>query len=350
MLALPPELKSLSAIAARANEIEGIEPAVAYWARFWLVQKVVGQQQHTRSPEVEAYLVNVLEQLELTKEKFQGMAEIEDRDVGKQKVVKFALQVFNNADREERARQASRQTASKFLAAATFLEICQVFGESEKDVVDKRKYAKVQAMRIQSAIAAGKDPNAKKFADVKLSPDPAGSDATPAEQAELHSLMKELSANDTSGAPSDLPDENLALQSDDEIADLPLQNQISSVQKSHIDNPYFPEIADREVEAPVSTVDSDLFEEHAPASEELVVSKGNTTVQESIASLGKAAAGASAAVFPDVATSDKVAFKPDSDAMESCQKHAKWAISALNYEDVETAVAELKRALQALGQ
>jgi len=33
----------------------------------------------------------------------------------------------------------------------------------------------------------------------------------------------------------------------------------------------------------------------------------------------------------------------------AAQKHAKWAISALNFEDVDTAVRELRIALQSLG-
>jgi vacuolar protein sorting-associated protein VTA1 len=39
----------------------------------------------------------------------------------------------------------------------------------------------------------------------------------------------------------------------------------------------------------------------------------------------------------------------DDAAIASAQKHARWAISALNYEDIETAVKELKIALQELG-
>jgi vacuolar protein sorting-associated protein VTA1 len=35
--------------------------------------------------------------------------------------------------------------------------------------------------------------------------------------------------------------------------------------------------------------------------------------------------------------------------MAGAQKHAKWAISALNFEDVPTAVRELRRALELLG-
>ncbi|EPE09509.1 hypothetical protein F503_07285 [Ophiostoma piceae UAMH 11346] len=40
----------------------------------------------------------------------------------------------------------------------------------------------------------------------------------------------------------------------------------------------------------------------------------------------------------------------DDAAIAAAQKHAKWAISALNFEDVPTAVRELRRALQQLGE
>jgi len=39
----------------------------------------------------------------------------------------------------------------------------------------------------------------------------------------------------------------------------------------------------------------------------------------------------------------------DEAAMAAAQKHAKWAISALNFEDVNTAVRELRKALEKLG-
>ena len=39
----------------------------------------------------------------------------------------------------------------------------------------------------------------------------------------------------------------------------------------------------------------------------------------------------------------------DDNAIADAQKHAKWAISALNFEDVNTAVKELRLALNTLG-
>jgi vacuolar protein sorting-associated protein VTA1 len=43
------------------------------------------------------------------------------------------------------------------------------------------------------------------------------------------------------------------------------------------------------------------------------------------------------------------AYNADDMAIMQAQKHAKWAISALNFEDVPTAVRELKSALAVLG-
>jgi vacuolar protein sorting-associated protein VTA1 len=40
----------------------------------------------------------------------------------------------------------------------------------------------------------------------------------------------------------------------------------------------------------------------------------------------------------------------DDQAMMKAQKHARWAISALNFEDVPTAIRELREALAELGQ
>jgi vacuolar protein sorting-associated protein VTA1 len=39
----------------------------------------------------------------------------------------------------------------------------------------------------------------------------------------------------------------------------------------------------------------------------------------------------------------------DEEAIMKAQKHARWAISALNFEDIPTAILELKGALAQLG-
>lgn len=53
--------------------------------------------------------------------------------------------------------------------------------------------------------------------------------------------------------------------------------------------------------------------------------------------------------FSQVPQQVAVNFTADDAAMSQAQKHAKWAISALNFEDVPTAIRELRRALDTLG-
>ena len=55
------------------------------------------------------------------------------------------------------------------------------------------------------------------------------------------------------------------------------------------------------------------------------------------------------ALPPTVNANTSLALNTDEEAISKAQKHARWAISALNFEDVPTAVRELRGALVALG-
>ena len=52
-----------------------------------------------------------------------------------------------------------RQTADTFQAAATFLELCQIWGLLDSGLAAKIKFAKYHALRIAKAVKAGEDPN-----------------------------------------------------------------------------------------------------------------------------------------------------------------------------------------------
>ena len=71
----------------------------------------------------------------------------------------FGLETFQRADNAVRANKTSRQTADTFQASATFLDLLQIWGQIEPEIVAKSKYAKYHALRIAKAIKAGDDPN-----------------------------------------------------------------------------------------------------------------------------------------------------------------------------------------------
>jgi len=63
-----------------------------------------------------------------------GTEAITDDVVGKAYMENFAGNIFSKADDEERARKATKTTATKFLAAAQFMEVLRCFGDLDKEV------------------------------------------------------------------------------------------------------------------------------------------------------------------------------------------------------------------------
>ncbi len=96
---------------------------------------------------------------------------------------KFAFKVFATADDEDRAGNATMETARTFNAAGTFFDILEQFGELSSEVylkivskyyflfisllhyfvlkiLEKRKYAKFKTIEIAKAIKEGRKPSA----------------------------------------------------------------------------------------------------------------------------------------------------------------------------------------------
>jgi vacuolar protein sorting-associated protein VTA1 len=66
---------------------------------------------------------------------------ITDDVVGKAYMENFAGNIFTKADDEERAKKATRTTATKFLAAAQFMEVLRSFGDLDREVLDDKYFA-----------------------------------------------------------------------------------------------------------------------------------------------------------------------------------------------------------------
>ena len=82
-----------------------------------------------------------------------------DDVAGKAYVEQFGNETFARADNAVRANKASRQTADTFQASATFLDLLQIWGAIDPEIVAKIKFAKYHALRIAKAVKAGEDPN-----------------------------------------------------------------------------------------------------------------------------------------------------------------------------------------------
>ncbi|KEZ45895.1 hypothetical protein SAPIO_CDS1271 [Scedosporium apiospermum] len=84
---------------------------------------------------------------------------ISDDAAGQAYVEQFAQQTFDRGEKVLLANKVTRQTADTFDAAATFFQLISIWETPDEETQKKIKYAKWNAARILRAIKEGKDPN-----------------------------------------------------------------------------------------------------------------------------------------------------------------------------------------------
>ncbi|THG97724.1 hypothetical protein EW026_g4329 [Hermanssonia centrifuga] len=160
---VPQELKPIASYLQRAEEVKAKDPVVAYWCAYYAAQVGIGlkAKEHT----ARTFLFDLLGVLETMKSDIGSSDAIEDEAVSCAYVENFALKVFAMADNEDRRGNATRATAKKFLAAANFLEVLSVFDQSSSSAVtttinvpEKIRYAKWKAADIAKAFREGRKP------------------------------------------------------------------------------------------------------------------------------------------------------------------------------------------------
>jgi len=105
-------------------------------------------------PESKGYLTRLMDKLE--KEKTVLGARLGDGD--QEYVKNFAYKVFKTADDQDRAGQATKRTAKEFLEASVFFEIYGQFEPLPKEMEDLKRYAKWKAVSIGTALKNGETP------------------------------------------------------------------------------------------------------------------------------------------------------------------------------------------------
>ena len=288
-----------------------------------------------------------------------------------------------------RAHSTFRQTADTFQAAATFLELCQIWGPLDPEVASKIKFAKYHALRIAKAIKAGEDPNTsnphpESSPSIELPPldkdDPEVQKLNGSFKPDLQPSVEEV-PEDQSLQPS-LPSKNPNSQREyfshssaaPEVSPLaPSGESPATVDGGE----YFPKAPDAvEMSMHNSTVPENTVGNAAPSSLDslhhlppqnldnlhpspsLPASKpiyqsqpGTLPHSGSQLNAGQLSSTLSPTAHLQSVSSNigSSRFRDDEAAIAAAQKHAKFAISALNFEDVKTAVTELEEALKELG-
>lgn len=297
-----------------------------------------------------------------------------------------------------------RQTADTFLAAATFLELLNIWGEVEPEIHTKIKYAKYHALRIVRAIKEGKDPNES---NPKTEPEPeenlptldpndpevqqlegeqgkarqASVEEVPDEQDNVeHDLARQSTLDHSlhpSAQPSAQPSSGGTPANGFEpyprdgfpynvAKDTPLDTSATD-RNGSVGGGYFPEVPTgvasdpMDITPPVelpgsSENDFSSFPPPNISSDDNDLNLPSAPQDFYTAPPPQQAPPPTASFVPPIHAPQPVPvpvatgpFKTDDESIAAAQKHAKWAISALNFEDPVTAVRELRAALHSLG-
>ncbi|RCI10880.1 hypothetical protein L249_5206 [Ophiocordyceps polyrhachis-furcata BCC 54312] len=343
---LPAGLKipEVSRFINRANQLRSIKPALAYWCEYHAVNQIVGRSLHTTDDACFAFTKTLIESLEAVKAERADDDAIVDNDAGQAYVEQFANETFARAERALRADKVTRQTADTFDAAATFFDLTREWGTPDAETLQKIKFAKWNAARILKAIREGKDPNESNPAkqpsadqQVQLSPDdpsvrqiispppPAAVDGDePAVAVDHEHSAAEAPPRDEGGYFPPVPsDAAVPAAGQGPVSFAPSDPMSTSPPTTQTDNPQFP---------PGPSAPPPQFMPSSPSF--------------------RAVATSPPAFSPPPQATSSVAPRASMTSqrdINDAQKHAKWAISALNFDDVPTAVKELRNALQKLG-
>ena len=296
-----PHVKALQPFLQRAEELKGADPKVAYYCRVFAMEE--GLKVSNKSGELTALLGSLMETLERTKPDAGLISPEEDCAYCEN----FALRIFAKADALDRGGGAGRtktaKTAKMLYVASVFFEILHQFPNApDEDTLAKQRYAAWRAGELSACAREGKTP-----------PPPPGEAETP-DVSETEGWTRAAIGGD---AVSSRLEENA------DGVDTPPPPAAYTPPSAP---PALPDVSEMEAR-PRARGDADARE----------VTRVGT-------SFANAATPSPPARLPPVTYAENICISSVAEA----QKHAKFAVSALGFEDVPTAIENLQRALALL--
>lgn len=153
---VPPQFKSLQHHLRTAQEHDKRDPVVAYYCRLFAMQ--TGMKIDSKTPECRKFLSKLMDQLESLKKQLGDCDSITQEIVGSAHVENYALKMFLYADNEDRAGRFHKNMIKSFYTASLLLDTLSVFGELTEENVQHRKYARWKATYIHNCLKNGETP------------------------------------------------------------------------------------------------------------------------------------------------------------------------------------------------
>ncbi|KAJ2704311.1 hypothetical protein FB645_003392 [Coemansia sp. IMI 203386] len=318
---VPDDLRHIQPYIQRGHEMTQADPVVSYFCQYYAARQSIS----STSPVAQSYLTNLLDLLETTKHQLQENPLMKDETTALQHCKTFALRVFAKADLEDRQGMSSKQVARNFVVSSQFMQMLAAFGDLEEDVKEKIKYAKWRAAEILRAAREGRTP-----------------EAPPGQEKENNNGTQQQGNNTVIGWPS--PPTDTAVNAKSPV------DTVTSIQSPVITT------TSTSFDATLPTVPRSSVYNDTGASSQGFHQPGNTVVSQVPGSPPpKISTPISAATFIPVPAANLPSMTgPDGELLldptdaKNAQKFSRWAISALEYDDVDTAIENLQKAIKIL--
>lgn len=401
------ENKTISPYISRSLELESINPVVSYYCKIYILEYILSNKLHTTGKDVESYTIALLdetEQIKLSTEDEGLNKALNDKTISLTLVMEFTFKLFNSCLQDLSNYDGTNkfQLVGKFKACLNFMNLLSIFynkpdasinwekfkvnnnEEFSKSIKEKLKILKfnlTQLIKDEVKITQDdkelEDELERELRDIEKNniggeENEFESDLPSApkfvDEPELPSAPKFVNDPELPSAPTfnDVPELPSAPNFDSE-PELPSPKYVdepklpsapkfvdepfapSAVSKSSVSLPGAPHFLpqdspDSSVKlpgAPKFLPDDDISHINKDSSIKVFPPKGTNEVpSRRVSSVSKNIEHA------QVKPQDINEIINKTEVISKIQKHAKFAISALNYEDIGTAEKELKEALE----
>lgn len=306
----PLQLKVIQSYMKVASDIERIDPVVSYWVRLYSTETALSIDRD--SPECKSFLSAIILWLENFKKTHKENEAVSNQTVGQAHMENFVVALFTKADTLDREGTANKNTVRMFYMAAVLFEAMAVFGPLNEEISKRAKYAKFKAAYIQKCLKLGQVPK----------PGPVeGSDL---EDASYSQGQTTTSLNDTSDKNSEPQNSNTSADN----SKPPSDPFIMTPSSGPVYPPTFPQ--------PTSN----------PSKTEASSNNNTSNAGMASSSTTSSTSGKSTIEVTKFQATNGAPLNAE-DLMQG-QKYCKFANSALQYDDIPTAVANLEKALKLL--
>uniref|UniRef100_A0A034VYC0 Vacuolar protein sorting-associated protein VTA1-like protein n=1 Tax=Bactrocera dorsalis TaxID=27457 RepID=A0A034VYC0_BACDO len=305
----PASLKQIQHFLKIAQEHDSRDIVVAYWARLYALQ--IGLKISKQQPDETKLLLAIMDWLENTKKQQTENEAITNEVAAQAHLENYALKLFLYADKQDRDSNFGKNVVKAFYSSGVIYDVLQTFGELSEESIHNRKYAKWKAAYIHNCLKNGETPIP--------GPMPDGDDEFAAEGGAIGGNGEGGGSADGEGDP-----EITAIPQDP-----PAEEEVGPAPIPDPSPPQSPPPTVDEVLNNPNKLPSPPVDEEKPGGFEPYVPQAQP----------------SRIYIPPTPVAD-LQLTPEQ--IMKAQKYTKYAGTALNFDDVKTAIDNLQKALKLL--